>query len=35
MKAITYRTYGGPEVLEYGDVPNPGHTRGKIIITVA
>ncbi|MFD0008410.1 NADP-dependent oxidoreductase [Streptomyces sp. NPDC127178] len=23
MKAITYRTYGGPEVLEYGDVPNP------------
>ncbi|MFH9066798.1 NADP-dependent oxidoreductase [Streptomyces coeruleorubidus] len=23
MKAITYRTYGGPEVLEHGDVPNP------------
>ncbi|MBT2506845.1 NADP-dependent oxidoreductase [Streptomyces sp. ISL-98] len=23
MKAITYRTYGGPDVLEYGDAPDP------------
>ncbi len=24
MKAISYARYGGPEVLEYGEVPDPG-----------
>ncbi|NWF25789.1 NADP-dependent oxidoreductase [Streptomyces sp. PKU-EA00015] len=34
MKAITYRTYGGPEVLEYGDVPNPKLGVDAVLIRV-
>lgn len=34
MKAITYRTYGGPDVLEYGDVPDPKLGPDTVLIRV-
>ncbi|MFI2352419.1 NADP-dependent oxidoreductase [Streptomyces sp. NPDC019443] len=34
MKAITYRTYGGPDVLEYGDVPNPKLGADAVLVRV-
>jgi NADPH:quinone reductase-like Zn-dependent oxidoreductase len=34
MKASFYNTYGGPEVMEYGDFPEPVTTRDKIKIQV-
>ncbi|MGW7055652.1 NADP-dependent oxidoreductase [Streptomyces sp. NPDC054887] len=34
MKAITYRTYGGPEVLEYTDVPNPKLGPDSVLVRV-
>jgi NADPH:quinone reductase-like Zn-dependent oxidoreductase len=34
MKAITYRTNGGPDVLEYGDVPNPKLGADTVLIRV-
>ncbi|MDQ0945808.1 NADP-dependent oxidoreductase [Streptomyces sp. V1I1] len=34
MKAITYHTYGGPDVLEYGDVPNPKLGPDTVLIRV-
>jgi NADPH:quinone reductase-like Zn-dependent oxidoreductase len=34
MKAITYRTYGGPDVLEYGDVPNPKLAPDAVLVRV-
>ncbi|MGW7357947.1 NADP-dependent oxidoreductase [Streptomyces sp. NPDC054802] len=34
MKAITYRTYGGPDVLEYGDVPDPKLGPDAVLIRV-
>lgn len=35
MKAILFREYGGPEVLEYVDVPKPVPGEGEILIKVA
>jgi NADPH:quinone reductase-like Zn-dependent oxidoreductase len=34
MKAITYRTYGGPDVLEYGDLPNPKLAPDAVLVRV-
>ncbi|MFF7730315.1 NADP-dependent oxidoreductase [Streptomyces sp. NPDC008001] len=34
MKAISYRTYGGPEVLEYGERPNPKVGPDSVLIKV-
>ncbi|MGF1427905.1 NADP-dependent oxidoreductase [Kitasatospora sp. LaBMicrA B282] len=35
MKAITYRSYGGPDVLEYGDVPEPKLGADAVLVRVA
>ncbi|WP_395298287.1 NADP-dependent oxidoreductase [Kitasatospora hibisci] len=35
MKAITYRAYGGPDVLEYGDVPEPKLGPDSVLVRVA
>lgn len=32
VKAITYRRYGGPEVLEYVDVPSPTVRAGQVLV---
>ncbi|MEY9968008.1 NADPH:quinone reductase-like Zn-dependent oxidoreductase [Streptacidiphilus sp. MAP12-16] len=34
MKAITYRTYGGPDVLEYGDRPDPKAGPDSVLVKV-
>ncbi|GAB7184604.1 NADP-dependent oxidoreductase [Kitasatospora sp. Ki12] len=34
MKAITYRSYGGPDVLEYGDVPEPKLGPDSVLVRV-
>ena len=34
MKASFFRRYGGPEVLEYGDLPDPQPAAGEILIDV-
>ncbi|CAM5587592.1 NADP-dependent oxidoreductase [Streptomyces abikoensis] len=34
MKAISYRTYGGPEVLEYGERPNPKVGPDSVLVKV-
>ncbi|MEU3632167.1 NADP-dependent oxidoreductase [Streptomyces fradiae] len=34
MKAISYRRYGGPEVLEYGDRPDPKVGPDKVLVKV-
>lgn len=34
MKAITYHRYGGPEVLEYGDVARPTAAEGQVLVRV-
>ena len=32
MKAIIYRQYGGPEVLEYTDIPDPKMGQNDVLI---
>jgi NADPH:quinone reductase-like Zn-dependent oxidoreductase len=34
MKAIVYRRYGGPEVLEYTDVPDPKLSQSSVLMRV-
>ena len=34
MKASFFRSYGGPEVLEYGELPDPAPAAGEIVIDV-
>ncbi|GAA0701073.1 NADP-dependent oxidoreductase [Kitasatospora atroaurantiaca] len=34
MKAITYRSYGGPDVLEYGEVPEPKLGADQVLVRV-
>ena len=34
MKAVVFRQHGGPEVLEYEDVPTPEPHRGEVLIEV-
>ena len=34
MKASFFRRYGGPEVLEYGELPDPQPGAGEILIDV-
>ena len=34
MKAVVYRTYGGPEVLEYTDVPDPKLGPDSVLVRV-
>ncbi|MFD8298441.1 NADP-dependent oxidoreductase [Streptomyces bauhiniae] len=34
MKAISYRRYGGPEVLEYGEVPEPKVGPDQVLVRV-
>ena len=34
MKAVIFRRHGGPEVLEYTDVPDPSPGPGDIIVRV-
>ncbi len=35
MKAVFIRRYGGPEVLEYGEFPNPAVGAGEVLVKVA
>ena len=35
MKAIFIRHYGGPEVLEYGEFPDPVVGAGDVLVKVA
>ena len=34
MKALTYRNYGGPDVIEVSDLPVPAPRRGEVLIRV-
>ncbi|MHC5257110.1 NADP-dependent oxidoreductase [Streptomyces sp. UC4497] len=34
MKAISYRSYGGPEVLEYGEIPDPKVGPDSVLVKV-
>ena len=34
MKAAFFRKHGGPEVMEYGDVPDPVAGPGQVLIDV-
>jgi NADPH:quinone reductase-like Zn-dependent oxidoreductase len=34
MKAVLYRRYGGPEVLEYTDVPDPKLSQNSVLVRV-
>jgi len=34
MKAIVYRKYGGPEVLEFAEVPEPKVAQNSVLIRV-
>src|SRR5262245_5962848 len=34
MKAIFFRKFGGPEVLEYGELPDPAPARGEIVVDI-
>jgi NADPH:quinone reductase-like Zn-dependent oxidoreductase len=34
MKAVVYRSYGGPEVLEYTDVPDPKLSQNSVLLRV-
>jgi NADPH:quinone reductase-like Zn-dependent oxidoreductase len=34
MKAVIYRRYGGPEVLEYTDVPDPKFAQNSVLVRV-
>ena len=34
MKAVVYRHYGGPEVLEYTDVPDPKLSQNSVLVRV-
>lgn len=34
MKAVSYRTYGGPEVLEYGELPEPKVGPDSVLVRV-
>jgi NADPH:quinone reductase-like Zn-dependent oxidoreductase len=35
MKAVVIRHYGGPEVLEYGESPDPVVGNGDVLVKVA
>jgi NADPH:quinone reductase-like Zn-dependent oxidoreductase len=34
MKACFFRSFGGPEVLEYGDLPDPAPARGEVLVDI-
>ena len=34
MKACFFRSYGGPEVLEYGDLPDPVPAAGEVLVDI-
>jgi len=34
MKAVVDRSYGGPEVLEYTDVPDPKLSQSSVLVRV-
>jgi len=34
MKACFFRSYGGPEVLEYGDLPDPVAAAGEVLVDI-
>lgn len=34
MKATFFRSYGGPEVLEYGELPNPAPAAGEMLVDI-
>jgi NADPH:quinone reductase-like Zn-dependent oxidoreductase len=34
MKACFFHVYGGPEVLEYGDLPDPVPARGEVLVDI-
>jgi NADPH:quinone reductase-like Zn-dependent oxidoreductase len=34
MKAVYFEEFGGPEVLKYGDLPNPSAAPGEVIVDV-
>src|SRR3954469_23242154 len=34
MKASFFRKYGGPEVLEYGELPDPVPTVGEVLVEI-
>jgi len=34
MKAIYFRSFGGPEVLEYGELPDPSPAPGEVVVDI-
>src|SRR4029078_12231277 len=34
MKACFFRAFGGPEVLEYGDLPDPSPASGEVVLDI-
>jgi len=34
MKAIYFRRFGGPEVLDYGDLPDPAPAPGEVVVDI-
>ena len=34
MKAVFFEAHGGPEVLQYGDVPDPVAEAGQVVVDV-
>ena len=34
MRGIQVKRYGGPEVLEYGELPDPAPAAGEVIVRV-
>jgi NADPH:quinone reductase-like Zn-dependent oxidoreductase len=34
MKASFFRSFGGPEVLQYGDLPDPVPARGEVVVDI-
>src|SRR6516225_5362765 len=35
MKAVFFERFGGPEVLQYGDLPDPTPAPGEVVVDVA
>jgi NADPH:quinone reductase len=35
MKAVVMHEYGGPEVLTFGDSPDPAPAAGEVLVRVA
>jgi len=34
VKAVSFRRYGGPDVIEYGDLPDPVPAAGEVLVDI-